>query len=74
MVRVYGICIWYMYMVYDSTLLRNNFACGAFSSGQLSLRRFFHSLDSYFSVKFHRCFNKRFDLNVFFPYSIISFD
>ena len=39
-----GICISYMYMIMympaDSVLLRDNFACGALSSGQWRLRRF----------------------------------
>ena len=53
---VCGICISYMYMIMympaDSVLLRDNFACGALSSGQWRLRRFIAFLDRIFCRNF----------------------
>ena len=51
-----GICISYMYMIMympaDSVLLRDNFACGALSSGQWRLRRFIAFLGRIFGRNF----------------------
>ena len=52
----YGTCISYMYMIMympaDSVLLRDNFACGALSSGQWRLRRFIAFLGRIFGRNF----------------------
>ena len=82
MVHVYGICMWYMYIVYvHDHVYAYRFH---FASGQLGLRRFFFGtigpaalfliFESYFRLKFRRCFNKRFGQNLLFSYPIISFD